>query len=135
MNSELSAKTGGSQAIAEKGTVSTTERQTHYRVRARGNLMWEVTEPPWEQPILDGTYLNDAVLCRVESHDRANDKRLDLTAYAKQRDLILTAKKSKIFKSTNEKNLFQVLIAKALAGGDGFDGFVAFSRSELDIED
>lgn len=135
LNSELSAKKDDSQAVAEKGTVSTTEKQTHYRVRARGNLTWEVSEPPWEMPILDGTYLNDAVLCRVSNQDRANTKQVDLTAYAKQKDLLFTPEKAGVFRGTNERKLLQVLLSKALAGSESFNGLVAFSRSEIDVEE
>ncbi|WP_198034804.1 hypothetical protein [Bradyrhizobium sp. WSM1417] len=135
LNSELSAKTDDSQAIAEKGTVSTTEKQTHYRVRARGNLTWEISEPPWEMPILDGTYLNDALLLRTSCQDRANTKRIDLTAYAKQKDIVFTPEKVGVFRGTNERKLLQVLLSKALAGSDSFAGLVAFSRSEIDVED
>jgi hypothetical protein len=97
--------------------------------------VWEVTEPPWDKPILDATYLNDVAICRVTSQDRANVKAVDLIAYAKQSDLVFTPQTSGIFRSTNQKKLLAVLLSKAIANTETFDGTVTFSRSEIEIED
>lgn len=136
MTPELTLKGDASSMIKKKTTVSATERKTHHRVRARGNLIWEVTEPPWEAPTLDLTYMNDDPLCRISPIDRANSKVIEVTAYAKQKDVIIEFQKPPFpFRSPNHKKLLSILLSKALAADEPFDGVVTFSRSALSFED
>jgi hypothetical protein len=136
MSPELSLKSDKSSVVKKTSTVSVTERKHHHRVRARGNLTWEISEPPWESPTLDLTYMNDEPLCKFASLDRANSKIVEITAYAKQKDLTFESKKPNFsFRSTNHKKLLNILLSKALSSDEPFTGIVTFSRSVVNLED
>ncbi|MBR1200018.1 hypothetical protein JQ574_28910 [Bradyrhizobium sp. AUGA SZCCT0158] len=136
INPELTLKADTSSVLKKKSNVSTTERKVHHRVRARGNLLWEITEPPWEDPTLDLTYMKDEPLCKIAPIDRANSKSVEVSAYAKQKDLIFDCKKSPIpFRTPNHKKLLNILLSKALSPDEPFVGVVTFSRSALSFED
>jgi hypothetical protein len=132
---------GGKKRISKAiNSVSSIEKQNHVRVRARGNQTWEVTEPPWEEvKHLDATYLNHDVLCKVRPQKGANARSVQLTAFAKQKELVLATAKSKLIfrlRSTNHERLLKVLIGKALSSSSGeYSGIVTFSNSEADLED
>ncbi len=122
LHPEVTLKGDDSSSLKKKSTVSTTEKKVHHNVRARGNLIWEVTEPPWENTVLNATYLNDDTLCKITSQDRANSRAVNLIAYAKQKDLIFEPEKSNfLFRSTNHKKLLNVLFSKALSSGQPFN--------------
>lgn len=121
----------------ERKTVSTktSESTPHIRVKARPSEQWEVSET---QGALDGTYLNNDLLCRVVAMDRANSLSVELCALAKQKDLVLdvthNGAKFKFLSNTQEKML-KILIGKALsAAGSRHAGTITFSRSESEIE-
>jgi hypothetical protein len=136
---EINLSAGGKRTAKTTNSVSSTEKQTHVRVRARGNQTWDVTEPPWEDvKHLDATYLNNDVLCKVRSQKGANVRSVQLTAFAKQKELVLSAKSKSVFqfRSTNHERLLKVLIGKALSSSSGeYNGIVTFSSSETDLED
>jgi hypothetical protein len=123
-----------------KTTVSTTSAESapHIRVKARGNLMWEVTESP-NLPDLDGTYLDGEALCCVTAKIGANAKFVRLIAFAKQRDVQLRLTKNNSlfsFPSKNHERMLKVLISKALSSpGAPFNGIIEFSCSETEVED
>jgi len=131
---------GGKHQSTGKTTSSTTstEATPHIRVKARGNLMWEITDSPLAGE-LDGTFLNNEILCRVKPKSGANAKTIQLAAFVKQRDVLLRLLKSNCrfpFPSLNHEKMMKILIAKALsASGTKFNGTVEFSKSEIDIED
>lgn len=135
---DASLNLGAKAAKGSKELVATSsaETTTHMRVKARGGLSWEIAEAR-PQP-LDGTYLENEVLCRVTALPGANSKSIELLAYAKQKDLILDLKSggSKIpFKSNNHEKMLKILIAKALsATGSRYAGKIDFSKSEAEIE-
>ncbi|MCA6114960.1 hypothetical protein J6524_08510 [Bradyrhizobium sp. WSM 1738] len=55
---EVSFGVGAKRVAKTTNSVSSTAKQSHVRVRARGNQTWDVTEPPWEDvKHLDATYL------------------------------------------------------------------------------
>jgi hypothetical protein len=137
MNPELSLKGSGSRAVKTKNTVSYSEKSRHYNVRALGNLIWEVTQPPWEEDQrLDLTYLNDNAICKVAAQDRANQKSVHLTSYSKQKDIVVQATKPgfNLLRHINQKKLLNILIAKALSTEGQFNGTVTFSESVIDLE-
>jgi hypothetical protein len=131
---------GAKHSSAGKTVVSTTsvESKPHIRVKARGNLMWEITDSP-QLGELDGTYLNNESLCRTRSRVGANARTVQLLAYAKQRDILLRLEKGNSrfsFPSLNHEKMMKILIAKAIsAPGTPFNGIVEFSKSESDVED
>jgi hypothetical protein len=136
----ISFNAGAKRTAKTTNSVSSTEKQSHVRVRARGNQTWDITEPPWEDAKhLDATYLDNDVLCKVRSPKGANARSVQLTAFAKQKELVLAAAKSKRilhFRSTNHERLMKVLIGKALSASSGeYSGIVTFSNSEVDLED
>lgn len=122
----------------DKTTVSTiaSENAPHLRVKARGAMNWEVSEARNEQ--LDGTYLNDEVLCRVIGTKGANAQTIEILANAKQKDLVLrvTRNGSRIpFLSNNHEKMLKVVLAKALsASNSDYSGVITFSKSEAEIE-
>ncbi len=137
---EVSFGAGAKRTAKTTNSISSTQKQTHVRVRARGNQTWDVTEPPWEDvKHLDATYLENDVLCKVSAPKGANARNVQLTAFAKQKELVLTAAKSKSilsFRSTNHERLLKILIAKAISSSSGeYSGIVTFSHSEADLED
>lgn len=146
LHANLSTLRGGAAAkvaasakhhVAGKKVVSTTasENAAHIRVKARPAERWEVSESAGP---LDGTYLNDELLCRIVARDRSNSHSVELTAYAKQKDLILnvTHNGSKFpFITPNHDKLLKILIGKALSSqGSQYDGTITFSKSESDLE-
>jgi hypothetical protein len=136
---QVDFSTGGRRTAKTTSSTSSTERLTHTRVRARGNQTWDVTEPPWEETkYLDATYLNNDLLCKVHLQKGANTRIVQLTAFAKQKELIISTKSKSAFgfRSTNHERLMKVLIGKALsASGGKYNGIVTFSSSEVEFED
>jgi hypothetical protein len=131
---------GGGRTTNAKTTVSTTsvESAPHIRVKARGNLKWEVTDSP-SLGELDATYLDNAVLCKAIPNSGANAKDAQLTAYVKQKDTLLHLTKGGspfAFPSHNHAKMLKILIAKALAAsGTQYDGIITFSSAGVEIED
>jgi hypothetical protein len=130
---------GGTKHSTKGKSVSSStssENATHLRVKARGGNNWEVSEP--NAAALDASYLSDNVLCRVVATRGANSRTVELCAYAKQKDLILTVTNggSKIpFLSTNHEKMLKILIGKALSAlGSQYAGTITFSKSESEIE-
>jgi hypothetical protein len=137
---EVSFNAGAKRTAKTTNLISSSEKQNHVRVRARGNQTWEVTEPPWENAKhLDASFLNHDVLCKVQSQKGANARNVQLTAFAKQKEIVLTAAKSRSilrFRSTNHERLMKILISKAISSSSGeYSGIVTFSHSEADLED
>jgi hypothetical protein len=136
----LNLDLGAGHSSKGKTVVSTSATQSapHIRVKARGNLMWEVTENS-QLTELDGTYLNGDALCRVTARLGANAKNVRLVAFAKQRDIILRLSKNNSlfsFPSKNHERMMKVLISKSLSSsGTQFNGIIEFSKSESDVED
>lgn len=139
----LNAKASGS--IASKVTESVSAQQNYnlFRVKARGNLTWEVSEPSDSgiKPLSD-TYLNDEVLCKIKAVPGANRLAVKLDAFARKRDIRVTPveKISKLskwagFRSTNHEKMFNALVAKALDSSKSNGGILIFSVSEIVIED
>lgn len=139
LNSSLvfTGKGGASRKVAIKETVSHSEGQTHHRVRAVGNLKWDVTQPPWEDETLNLKALDDTAICRVQALDRANQKSVTLKAVVKQKDMTLDVSKKgfPFFRNANQKKLMGVLVSKALAFEGNYNGTVTFSESAFEIED
>lgn len=133
----IGLKAGGSAASTLTESVSSKEKYNLLRVKARGNLTWEVSEPAEEGRTLGDTYLNDDVLCKIKALPGANMLAVRLDAFARKRDIkLVPAKKSKFsFKSTNHEKMFNALIAKSLGHNKGNGGIVTFSISEITIED
>ena len=119
-------------------STTSAESAPHIRVKARGNLMWEITDSP-QLGELDGTFLNNEPLCRVKPKSGANAKTVQMSTFAKQRDVLLRLQKSNRpfpFLNVNQERLMKILIVKALSGpGTKFNGFIEFSRSEINVED
>lgn len=132
----INAKFGAKEKT--KNSVTSTALSTHTKVKARANLKWEITESP-DLDHLDGTYLNDDVLCRASVLAGANSKSVQLDAYAPQKDVTLELKSHKnVFSwpSKNHEKMLKVLIAKAIAGSAvPYSGIVTLSRSGVEIED
>ncbi|MHB0784401.1 hypothetical protein [Bradyrhizobium sp. 5.13L] len=134
----LSGKLSGS--VASKTTESMSAQQTYslLRVKARGNLRWEVSEPGDGNKALSDTYLNDDVLCKVKALPGANRLAVKLAAFARKRDIRVTpiSKLSKFsFKSKNHEKMLSALIGKALSHADSNGGILTFSVSEIVVED
>lgn len=134
----LSAKASGS--VASKTTESMSAQQTYslLRVKARGNLRWEISEPGDGSRALGDTYLNDDVLCRIKALPGANMLAVKLAAFARKRDIRVTpvSKLSKFsFKSKNHEKMLNALVGKALSHSDGNGGILTFSVSEIIVED
>ncbi len=138
-------------SLAADATVETKATVTHaskadvaeFRVKARGGDTWEISEPlkhgAQGAPVLDGTYLEDSTLCKVQPQRGANNMGVGLSAYARQRDIVLSLAKSSLrhnFVNTNQEKLFAILIARSMGiVGSKYAGIVKFSKSELDLED
>lgn len=134
----LGMKAAGSAASTLTESVSSKEKYNLLRVKARGNLTWEVSEPAEIGKPLDDTYLNDDVLCKVKALPGANMLAVRLDTFARKRDIKITpvSKLSKFaFKSTNHEKMFNALVAKSLGHNIGNGGIVTFSVSEITIED
>jgi hypothetical protein len=135
----IDAKLAAGRRATAKTTLSTTTAETtqHMRVKARANLMWEVTESA-QFTQLDATYLENEVLCRAKSVAGANSKSVSLTAYAKQRDLLLNLTRNGAkfsFLSNNHAKMLKILIGKALStSGTEYGGIITFSTSEEEVE-
>jgi hypothetical protein len=134
----LGGKISGS--AASKTTESTSFQQTYslLRVKARGNLTWEVAEPDEGSKPLGDTYLNDDVLCRIKALPGANMLAVKLDAFARKRDIRITPVsklKTFSFKSTNHEKMFNALVAKALESTKSNGGILTFCVSEITVED
>jgi hypothetical protein len=124
-------------------TFTSKQAITAFRVKARGGDTWEVSEPQLktgekEAPLLDGTYLSDAVLCNAKPARGANIKSVGLTAYAKQRDLKLDISRASVWQvlGLNQEKLFSIFVAKSLGQvGSKYSGVVKLSHSEIEVED
>ncbi len=136
----LSASMSGN--VGSKTVESVSSKQTHklLRVKARGNLTWEITEPlinGGATPLAD-TYLNDDVLCKVKAVEGANQLAVRLESFARKRDIRITPRtKGKIFefKSKNHEKVFKTLVAKSIGSSETNGGTLTFSVSEVVIED
>ena len=102
-----------------------------------GNLKWEVTQPPWEEQVLNLTYLDNEVICKIETQDRANHKSIQLKAIVKQKDIVLEASRKglPVFRNHTQKKLMNIVVAKALSSEASYNGTVTFSESVFEIED
>ncbi|MFZ3354206.1 MAG: hypothetical protein WA268_25450, partial [Xanthobacteraceae bacterium] len=131
---------GAEHKSSGKTVVSTTSSEvaSHIRVKARPNLMWEISDSA-QFGQLDGTYIHDESLCRVRTKVGANAKVVSLIASAKQRDIVLHLQQNNTrlsLPSTNHEKMLKVLIAKTLSASKGqFNGIIELSKSETDIED
>jgi len=135
---EVSTTGRASGSIAAKEALSYKDTRTFSRVRALGNMRWEVAEPPWEIQKLDLTYIPDKTLCRLSVKDRANQKSLEIKATVRQRDLDLEADRASRllpFRTPNQKKLLKIVIAKALSTEGEYNGLITFSKSAIEIED
>ncbi|MCK1524753.1 hypothetical protein [Bradyrhizobium sp. 17] len=138
-SASFAAKASGSAGVKVTESITAQQTQSLLRVKARGNLTWEVTEPMiggGSKP-LDDTYLNDDVLCKVRALPGANLLAVKLEAFARKRDLRITplSKLSRFkFASKNHEKMVGALIAKSLPNQSG-NGVVIFSVSEVVIED
>lgn len=134
---ELSGKGSTSSAAKSKDVRSHTEQRKHHRVRAMGNLKWEVSEPHWEPQVLDLTYLDNEAICRVGANDGANFKSIELKAIAKQKDIAIEITKANFpkFLNPNQQKLMSILISKSLTSKEKHNGIVTFSESVCEIED
>ncbi len=137
---DVAVKVEANKRIETKKSLasSASDSATHMRVKARGGLMWEITEP-LDNSALDATYLNNDALCNATPTKGANAKFISLIALAKQRDIILEASKNSrllSFFSPNHEKLLKVLIAKSLAvEGDKYNGVLKLSASESTVEE
>lgn len=142
----LSCNPSGSVAMKASGSAGSTltesfsSKETYnlLRVKARGNLTWEISEPGEAGKALDDTYLNDDVLCRIKTLPGANMLAVRLDTFARKRDIRITpiSKLSKFaFKSTNHEKMFNALVAKAISHNRANGGILTFSVSEITIED
>ncbi|WP_439402597.1 hypothetical protein ACNJYA_09280 [Bradyrhizobium sp. DASA03068] len=134
----LNAK--GSGNVASKTIESMSAQQTYslLRVKARGNLRWEVSEPGDGDKPLGDTYLNDDVLCKIKALPGANMLAVKLAAFARKRDIRVTpvSKVSKLaFKSKNHEKMLNALVGKALSHSESNGGIITFSVSEIVVED
>lgn len=136
----VTSKVSGS--AGRKSVVSSTAQQTEQilRVKARGNLRWEVTEPELNgaTSVLRDTYLLDDVLCKVSALPGANLLAVKLEAFARKRDIRITPR-SKLgafgFKSRNHEIMLNAVVTKALSQDRANGGIVTFSVSEIIVED
>jgi hypothetical protein len=136
----ITSKVSGS--AGSKSVASATAQQTErlLRVKARGNLRWEVTEPELNgaTSVLGDTYLNDDVLCKISALPGANLLAVKLEAFARKRDIRITprTKLGKFsFKSRNHEIMLNAVIAKALSHDRANGGLLTFSISEIIVED
>jgi hypothetical protein len=127
---------------ASKTITSRNAEQTEsiLRVKARGNLQWEVAEPNLDgsHKSLSDTYLNDDVLCKLSASKGANMLGVKLSAFARKRDIKVTASskaKRFSFKSNNHEKMVNAVIAKALSHSPANGGVLTFCISEIVLED
>lgn len=109
-------------------------------VVAKGNLTWEVTEPTLSgsRVALDGPYLNNEVLCKVEAIKGANMLAVQLATYVRQRDIKISTKSllnTFGFKNWNQERMMTALIGKAISHTMNNGGLVTFSISEVILDD
>lgn len=118
--------------------------QNDYRVKARPNLRWEISEP--DGSALDGTYLENDCICRLNREIGSNRGSVKIEIRVKQRDLLInqintTQSAIKYFSklSINQRRLFDIFIAKTLSGeirrGKDYGGELIVSRFEVDDEE
>lgn len=134
VNPELTLKADIGHTAKKKSTVSTTEKERHRDVEARGNLRWLVSRPHWEDQILDAKFLNDQTLCKITFKDRANNRSIVLTAFAKQKELDVHTPPG-FLRTINHRKNMKVLLSKALSLNSPFDGYITFSKSVISFED
>lgn len=133
----LSAKISGSAASKVTESVTSQEIHNRLRVKARGNLTWEIAEPGGEAMPLGDTYLNDDVLCKVKAMEGANMLAMKLEAFARKRDLrisLLSKFRTFSLKNKNQEKMLNAVIAKALSYRTGNGGILTFSVSEIVVE-
>ncbi|NPV19375.1 hypothetical protein [Bradyrhizobium aeschynomenes] len=134
----IGGKVAGSATSRTTESVSSQQTYNFLRVKARGNLTWEISEPGDLSKPLGDTYLNDDVLCKLNATPGANMLAVKLVAFARKRDIKITptSKLSRFsFKSKNHERLFTALVAKSLAHTQTNGGTITFSMSEIIIED
>lgn len=142
LSPQPTASFGGKIAgsAASKTTESTSSQQTYslLRVKARGNLTWEISEPGEGGKPLADTYLNDDILCKIKATPGANMLAVKLEAFAHKRDIRITPV-SKLkrfsFKSKNHEKMFAALVGKSLGHTKTNGGLLTFSVSEIIVEE
>jgi hypothetical protein len=139
LSASAATEIGGKRSTDSKTTSSrsATETEAHIRVKARGNLKWEVSEPP-QTNTLDATYLDNEVICRAKAARGANAMSISMIAYARQRDVILELNRKGIsfgFPSKNHEKMMKILISKAISSSnEKYNGTITLSESEIDLE-
>lgn len=115
---------GSSKAGTDVQATDTTE---HLRVRALPSLRWEVSEPFGD--ILDGTYLEEDQLVKLQKSDRANQISFCAWVTVKQRDLAINqitlgVSSVSFFArlSTTQRRLLDIFIAKSLSSALNWGG-------------
>ena len=142
---EANFKLNAGGSVEAKATTTNTAKVdiTQYRVKARGDDTWEVSEPEQKanrgSSVLDGTYLADDCLCKILPQSGSNMRGVELSAYAKQRDLSLKLSKNSLkqrFLNYNQERLFGILVAQSFGlVGPKYAGIVRLSMSEVILED
>jgi len=135
------AKTEASTKKLENSSnkISVKSSATFMRVRAKNRNNWEVREE--NGATLDDHYLNDDELCRISKNGGANQRSVSITVYAKQQDIKIQAecgRLKRIMKQANDRNLFRILVGKALhraSSAASFKGIISLSYSECIDED
>lgn len=135
-----SGKMSGSAGAKQVHSMSAQQTHTLLRVKARGNLSWEITEPllTGGTKSLDDTYLNDDVLCKIRALPGANRLAVKLAAFARKRDIKVTPRsKLGVFvaKSKNHEKMLNAVIAKAISHKEANGGVLTFSVSEIVVEE
>jgi hypothetical protein len=105
---KLSGSASGKQTHSSSAQL--TERKL--RVKARGNLKWEITEPHPAAGLspLHDTYLNDEVVCKITAQKGANRLAVRVATSARKADIRLSMKKNKSplsFRSTNHEKMLK----------------------------
>lgn len=134
----IGGKVAGSATSRTTESVSSQQTYSLLRVKARGNLTWEISEPGDVSQPLGDTYLNDDVLCKIKAAPGANMLAVKLEAFAHKRDIRITpvSKFTRFsFKSKNHEKMFTALVAKLLGHAKTNGGILTFSVSEIIVED
>jgi hypothetical protein len=135
----FSGKVSGSAGTRSTESTSAQQTQNLLRVKARGNLRWEISEPTLQgsTAALADSYLVDDVLCKIKALPGANMLAVKLAAFASKRDIRVTPR-SKLsrfsFKSRNHEAMLNAVIAKALSHSESNGGILTFSIAEVFVE-
>jgi hypothetical protein len=113
---------------------STTDVSEFYRVCARGDDIWRISEE--DNSTLDGVYIDNDPLCEVTRISGSNRVSVDAELMVKQKHLktklIPKRRYMDVFNTNNQQKLLNIIIAKSLheAGSDRpFDGMLVFAKS------